>query len=485
MCQSVEDCLSMFTHVETLGSSNEYSCDQCKQKSRATKQLTVHTLPNVLMLHLKRFDVMSTVYGGKISKNIRYTDTLDLGPYLSSPKEGGEDTSYNLFGVLVHKGGGVRSGHYYSYVKAGGVWRQYDDSSVQQVSKHAALSDEAYLLFYTRQSTRTEALHSNDEPPQASSASYPHTNNNKDNKRCQAPHDNSHSHHNIAAPHAPPKKLAPLPLPSTGRDSTSSFCPMMPPGGMDAFRAALNKPENPPENPQSPAARGAGSPPPGGATMGDCLGHFDALGDLEELQDGGGLVGDDACGGETSHGKGHPGSGSDIEASQKQTQKKDFHKEQRQIVARDNVDLKGEAEQERGGWKEVGSIEEAGQGDASKKRKRGEEERLCELVNVMDEIAGGLFGKGWHFDPSRCRSIIQDALNGSIGEEFRSFIRSRVTADEGKESFRGLGAEGFVQRLVGECRSKFGKGILQIAEPQEVLDEWSAKLLKGLARDGP
>jgi ubiquitin C-terminal hydrolase len=70
-CQSLTDCFERYTNVETLGSSNAYACDQCKQKTRATKRLTLHTLPNVLILHLKRFDFWG-MHGGKISKFIRY-----------------------------------------------------------------------------------------------------------------------------------------------------------------------------------------------------------------------------------------------------------------------------------------------------------------------------------------------------------------------------------------------------------------------------
>lgn len=70
-CQGVEDCMTMFTAVETLGNNNAYTCDKCKQKTRATKQLTVETLPNVMILHLKRFDFLSS-HGSKINRRIRF-----------------------------------------------------------------------------------------------------------------------------------------------------------------------------------------------------------------------------------------------------------------------------------------------------------------------------------------------------------------------------------------------------------------------------
>ena len=46
--------------VETLGHNNAYYCEKCKLKSTASKQLTIHILPNILVLHLKRFSFMGT-----------------------------------------------------------------------------------------------------------------------------------------------------------------------------------------------------------------------------------------------------------------------------------------------------------------------------------------------------------------------------------------------------------------------------------------
>ncbi len=40
---------------------------------------------------------------------------------------------YDLYGVLVHQGHSMHSGHYYCFVKApNGVWNKMDDSTVGQ-----------------------------------------------------------------------------------------------------------------------------------------------------------------------------------------------------------------------------------------------------------------------------------------------------------------------------------------------------------------
>jgi len=57
-----------------------------------------------------------------------------------------------LYGVLVHAGIAMNSGHYYSIVKAANtMWYTMDDESVTQSNVQDALQKEAYLLFYLRQ----------------------------------------------------------------------------------------------------------------------------------------------------------------------------------------------------------------------------------------------------------------------------------------------------------------------------------------------
>mmetsp|Transcript_7302 Transcript_7302/g.17847 ORF Transcript_7302/g.17847 Transcript_7302/m.17847 type:complete len:710 (-) Transcript_7302:295-2424(-) len=477
-CQSVEDCLSMFTHVETLGSSNEYSCEKCKQKTRATKQLTVHTLPNVLMLHLKRFDVMSTVYGGKISKTIRYGDTLDLGPYLSSSKAGAQDARYSLFGVLVHKGGGVRSGHYYSYVKAGGVWRQYDDETVQVVPEQRALNDEAYLLFYTRCSTRTEALHRNDDEHTSSSAQCFHHSPNMDTVQGV---NHGFPNNRDQALHAPPKNPAPLPLPSSSPHTASAFCPMMPPGGIDSFRASLHQASVS----HDAADRHVDPQPTRVANIGDFLGEFDGLRDLDSLDDG--TAPDDvqvAREGRGLNGNGHPGVNVDDEWSQHPTQKRrEDVKEERAEEAHHPTQGEGGTAGQDGGWREVRVQREcselerkevAQQPETVKKRKRDESE-----PKSMREMVLGMVGEGVWDTEVHCSSIT-DLIEATIADDVRAHVRLRLRLQYGEPNCRGEERQKFVQQMREECRDKYGKAVAQRSQSTllKALDELSAKLIQ-------
>jgi hypothetical protein len=108
--------------------------------------MTVYKYPNVLVLHLKRFS-----YGnmnGKINKNIQFD--LELNNW---PCSGGEanKVNYQLTGVVVHHGHSTHSGHYVAYVKGiNGQWLEMNDSTVTVVSPNRVLSQQAYILFYTK-----------------------------------------------------------------------------------------------------------------------------------------------------------------------------------------------------------------------------------------------------------------------------------------------------------------------------------------------
>lgn len=63
---------------------------------------------------------------------VDFGTTLDLSPYLS--KRPTTPALYDLYGVLVHSGHSVHSGHYYCFVRSGtGMWHVCDDTHVQQV----------------------------------------------------------------------------------------------------------------------------------------------------------------------------------------------------------------------------------------------------------------------------------------------------------------------------------------------------------------
>ncbi len=160
-CRNVMHCLQRFTMLETIGQSNAYLCQKCKLKSEATKRLLIHTLPNILVLQLKRFHFLGHgSHGSKLSQHIAFDMQLDMSPFLSRTPLGGEAGGiYDLYGVLVHSGSSAQSGHYYSFVKhKHNQWMKLDDERCEPVSASQVLDQNAYILFYSRRVTRQESL---------------------------------------------------------------------------------------------------------------------------------------------------------------------------------------------------------------------------------------------------------------------------------------------------------------------------------------
>jgi ubiquitin C-terminal hydrolase len=140
---SVKSAIESFTQVETLGEGNEWRCERCKKKVRATKQMTVHKAPPVLAIMLKRFEFAG--FGRKISKDVSYRLQLRV-PVSGDQRE----AVYRLTGVLVHAGSTIHSGHYFSYVQgANGSWTCMDDDRVSRASVQEVLSQQAYILIYS------------------------------------------------------------------------------------------------------------------------------------------------------------------------------------------------------------------------------------------------------------------------------------------------------------------------------------------------
>uniref|UniRef100_A0A674EVY5 Ubiquitin carboxyl-terminal hydrolase n=1 Tax=Salmo trutta TaxID=8032 RepID=A0A674EVY5_SALTR len=134
----LQECIELFTTVETLEEENPWYCPMCKKHQLATKKLDLWSLPEVLIIHLKRFSYT------KYSRE--KLDIIWVG--LCSPPP----NRYDLIAVSNHYGG-LRDGHYTSYArnKDNGQWYYFDDSKVTYAREEQIVTNAAYLLFYHRQ----------------------------------------------------------------------------------------------------------------------------------------------------------------------------------------------------------------------------------------------------------------------------------------------------------------------------------------------
>eukprot|EP00271_Cylindrocystis_brebissonii_P006579 TRINITY_DN19356_c0_g1_i1.p1 TRINITY_DN19356_c0_g1~~TRINITY_DN19356_c0_g1_i1.p1 ORF type:complete len:1040 (+),score=135.10 TRINITY_DN19356_c0_g1_i1:151-3270(+) len=142
-------CLEGFLKEEPLGPDDMWYCPSCKTHRQASKKLDLWRLPEVLVVHLKRFSY-SRYLKNKLDTQVNFPvhDLLDLTNY--SRAEDGEPALYELYAVSNHYGG-MGGGHYTAYCKLeSNSWHNFDDSHVSTASEDDILTSAAYVLFYRR-----------------------------------------------------------------------------------------------------------------------------------------------------------------------------------------------------------------------------------------------------------------------------------------------------------------------------------------------
>lgn len=153
---SVTSCLRKFSASEMLCERNKFHCDRCGGLQEAEKRMVIKRLPRLLMLHLKRFKYMGdTQRLQKLFHRVVYPYYLRL--FNTTDDADDPDRLYELYGVVVHIGGGPYHGHYVAIIKTPSHgWMLYDDELVEPVDKSFVrnfFGDRpglacAYMLFY-------------------------------------------------------------------------------------------------------------------------------------------------------------------------------------------------------------------------------------------------------------------------------------------------------------------------------------------------
>eukprot|EP01084_Bolivina_argentea_P112617 200844_1 len=143
---SIQNSLSALTEGELMQGANRVVCEDCGEKKDAIRRTCLGTLPNLLIIHLKRFDLDYTTFETvKLTDHCDFPLDLDMEPYtfegierrdeletlqknqggvltLEQKKHFNMDLEvknrymYHLKGVLVHAGV-AQGGHYYSFIR--------------------------------------------------------------------------------------------------------------------------------------------------------------------------------------------------------------------------------------------------------------------------------------------------------------------------------------------------------------------------------
>ncbi|XP_042520355.1 ubiquitin carboxyl-terminal hydrolase 9-like [Macadamia integrifolia] len=148
---SLFSCLEAFLKEEPLGPDDMWYCPTCKEHRQASKKLDLWRLPEVLVVHLKRFSY-SRYLKNKLDTLVNFPiHNLDLSKYVKSKGPAPQSHVYELYAISNHYGG-LGGGHYSAYAKLidEDRWYHFDDSHVSSVTEDEIKTSAAYVLFYRR-----------------------------------------------------------------------------------------------------------------------------------------------------------------------------------------------------------------------------------------------------------------------------------------------------------------------------------------------
>jgi ubiquitin C-terminal hydrolase len=142
---TLNECLEQYTEKEILDDDNKILNDKTNKREKASKRIMFWSLPNVLIITLKRFSNNNDKNNKKISFPLT---KLDMSKYVIGYDK--NSYKYDLFGICNHSGG-VHGGHYTAYVKnANNNWYHFNDTNVSKIKITDLQTSSAYCFFYRK-----------------------------------------------------------------------------------------------------------------------------------------------------------------------------------------------------------------------------------------------------------------------------------------------------------------------------------------------
>lgn len=246
---TLQECFSLYTRAEKLGDGDAWFCPECKRKQEVVKRMGLWSLPDVLIIHLKRFRQGGGTGGGssggsggsgcnKLSTLVDFPlEGYDMTPFVSNrdaaassasnssgqsrassttcdppphqaatglknwssvlsywrkdkrelpqlsvpsaavaqPPSSAVNTNhymYDLYAVCNHHGNDLQGGHYTATCRnpTDGHWYTFDDMHTRKVDERDVVTQDAYILFYQRQSLSSSGASSSSASSSSSSS---------------------------------------------------------------------------------------------------------------------------------------------------------------------------------------------------------------------------------------------------------------------------------------------------------------------------
>ena len=171
----IRECLRSYCQEEMLSGDEVWKCPRCKCEREATKRITLTRLPQVLVIHFKRFSASKTESARKVHTPIEFPlYGLNMEPFMAPTQldmigtEGKVDNAitppfqYDAYAVMRHLGQTGNGGHYIALVRdaARSCWRKFDDERATDFdpnkvrAEQRLQNEQAYIVFYGRSAAR-------------------------------------------------------------------------------------------------------------------------------------------------------------------------------------------------------------------------------------------------------------------------------------------------------------------------------------------
>ena len=149
---SLYDCFDLYCEPESLDGDNAWFNDKTGQKENALRKISFWSLPDVMIIDLKRWNGNSNQNKSHQNKSHQNVDVPLVDADFSKYIKGYNAASYiyDLFGVCNHSGGAM-GGHYTAFIKnANGKWFAFNDTLVNEIKEENVISPHSYCLFYRK-----------------------------------------------------------------------------------------------------------------------------------------------------------------------------------------------------------------------------------------------------------------------------------------------------------------------------------------------
>nr|XP_051681140.1 ubiquitin carboxyl-terminal hydrolase 43 isoform X1 [Oryctolagus cuniculus] len=172
---TLDECFQFYTKEEQLAQDDAWKCPHCQVLQQGTVKLSLWTLPDILIIHLKRFCQVGE-RRNKLSTLVKFPlSGLNMAPHMAPrgssattgpgpwpswqqpaclPTTYPLDFLYDLYAVCNHHGS-LQGGHYTAYCRNSldGHWYSYDDSTVEPLQEDEISTRGAYILFYQKRNS--------------------------------------------------------------------------------------------------------------------------------------------------------------------------------------------------------------------------------------------------------------------------------------------------------------------------------------------